>query len=89
MKARDKAYHKQSPGYKFLSTAAQRMIRTSKRKFVNGELNDNKNSAQWWNTVKKLTTNTQKALPPDTTVINNKRMSNLEAAKNLNEYYKV
>lgn len=33
------------------------MIRSSKRKFVNKDFNDNTNTEQWWDIVKGLTSN--------------------------------
>ena len=85
IKARDKAHSsKKSPGYKFLKTTVQRMIRTSKRKFVGEQLNEPKNAKKWWDTVKKITTNAQTTAPSGTVAC----ISESQAAENLNAYYK-
>ena len=65
------------------------MIRTSKRKFVGKQLNDNKNAKKWWATVKKLTTNNESSHTTNTTtVIEDKCLSDCDVAKNLNSYFK-
>ena len=86
--AREKAYAKRCPSYKFLRALVQKAIRSSKRKFVNDQLNNQKDSKAWWDTVKKLTKPAKPASKEDQhTVIDGQRFNNTQLAEQLNAYY--
>ena len=76
-------------GHKFLRLFVQKAIRSSKRRFAEDHLNNEKNIKQWWDTVKILTNNCKNNKKiKDFSVIDNERQSNDQLAKNLNHYYK-
>ena len=58
IKARDAAFNAGKPEYKFLRGVVQRMVRSSKRKFIRSQLNDDKDMKKWWQLVKSLTNKT-------------------------------
>ena len=87
--AKDKAYQKGCPSWKFLQTLCQKAIRSSKRKFTDELLNKEQNTKAWWDTVKLITNNLKKStLSKEYAVINGVRQNNLELATNLNNYYR-
>ena len=89
IRAREEAHSKGCASYKFLRSLVQKAIRSSKRKFVNEQLNNQKDTKVWWDTVKLLTK------PPHPTndenrrtVINGEPLLNDQLADKLNAYYK-
>ena len=88
MKSRDRALKDKKPEYKFLKGVVQRMVRSSKRKFIRSRLNDDKNIKQWWQLVKSLTQKQNTPSSSTITVIDNKRLSNSELCSELNAYFK-
>ena len=72
-----------------LGHRSRKAIRSSKRRFAEDHLNNEKNVKQWWDTVKILTNNCKNNKKiKDFSVIDNERQSNDQLAKNLNYYYK-
>ena len=87
--ARQEAYERGCPSYKFLRAMVQKAIRSSKRKFIQEQLNSKKDAKAWWNTVRKITNNaTKSAKFHQHTVINGERLDKTQLANNLNSYYK-
>ena len=89
IRAREEAHRKGCASYKFLRSLVQRAIRSSKRKFVNEQLNNQKDTKAWWDTVKLLTK------PPHPisnenrrTIISGEPLLNHQLAEKLNAYYK-
>ena len=61
-----------------LRALVQRLVRTSKRKYVNETLNKNRNSKEWWDTVKKLTNKAQQLHKSDHIIIEDNKLPNAE-----------
>ena len=55
IEAREEAHSKGCASYTFLRSLVQRAIRSSERKFVNEQLNNQKDTKAWWDTLKLLT----------------------------------
>ena len=87
--ARQEAYERGCPSYKFLRAMVQKAIRSSKRKFIQEQLNSEKDAKAWWNTVRQVTNNaTKSAKFHQHTIINGERLDKTQLANNLNSYYK-
>lgn len=89
IKARDKACTKKRIAeYTLLRALVQRKLRTSRREFCKYQLNDNKDTTSWWNTLKTLTNNLQQNHSPTAyTSVNGTRLNNKEFSEDINKYY--
>ena len=85
--ARDKARKKRSKSYKLLRAIVQRRIRSSKRAFIRERLNSNRNTKEWWDTIKSVTNKQKIPAKVDKHFIHGKLMSSTEVSHSLNEYY--
>ena len=86
LKARDKAYKKGCPSYKFLRSLATKMIRTQKQRYVRYQLNECTESKTWWKNIKKLETQSGDS-NRSKYFIDSKWMECDQLAHNLNEYF--
>ena len=59
--ARQEAYERGCPSYKFLRAMVEKAIRSSKRKFAQDQLNSEKDAKAWWYTVRQITNNATKS----------------------------
>ena len=87
VRARDKARKKQSKSYKLLRAIMQRRIRSSKRAFIRERLNSNRNTKEWWDTIKSVTKKQKIPAAVEKHTINGKLISSTELCHSLNEYY--
>ena len=62
--ARDKARRNKCKTHAFLKALVQRKIRSSKRSFINNELNNKQNTKEWWNTLNTITKKAKQSSTP-------------------------
>jgi hypothetical protein len=87
MRARDRAYSKGSKSFKFLKTLVRSMIKTSKRRFIDAQLNNQTNTRMWWRMLNVI--NSKKADAAKLSYkINEEWISHTTLCDRLNKYYK-
>lgn len=77
IRARVEAHSRGCLSYKLLRSLVQRAIRSSKRRFIDEELNCEQDTKSWWETVRQITNNQTKPKVPEYAVINGERQDNM------------
>ena len=70
-----------------LRALVQRKIRSTKRSFINDELNSKQNTKEWWRTLNRLTKKATHTNASNKQLINGEFLTTQEVADRLNSYY--
>ena len=86
-RAKNKAYNNDHKSWKALNALSQRMLRSSKRKFVSEHLNKDQNTKQWWETLNQLTHKTSNQNNNNRLLIDGEFLTTQDFTNNINDYY--
>ena len=86
-RAKNKAYNNDQKSWKALNALSQRMLRSSKRKFVSEHLNKDQNTKQWWETLNQLTHKTSNQNNNNRLLIDGEFLTTQDFTNNIDDYY--